>query len=250
MSLLANKLALITGAARGLGAAIARGFVLHGARVVLCDVDEEAVRNTAKDLSLLGAAVWGEKLDVTDRAAVMTFATRISARYGNIDILVNNAGVAARAALDEPQAPEVWDQVIGVNLHGTFNVSHAFIPGLKATKGVIINMASVVSFVSGASTAGYVVSKGGVRSFTQALARDLAPHGIRVNAVAPGIMLTDMAAPQIARPNGTDWFMNRVMMKRMGEADEVVGPVVFLASEMASYVTGAILPVDGGFLAA
>lgn len=111
-------------------------------------------------------------------------------------------------------------------------------------------MGSVAGFVSGGSTAGYVVSKGAIRSLTQVMARDLAPHGIRVNAVAPGIMMSEMAVAQLNRPGGTDWFMNRVMMKRIGETSEVVDPVVFLASPMASYITGTILPVDGGFLAA
>jgi NAD(P)-dependent dehydrogenase (short-subunit alcohol dehydrogenase family) len=222
----------------------------QGARVIISDIAGNAAMETARELAGSTGHAHGEKLDVTDRAAAIAFAERIGRQYGNIHVLVNNAGVAGRAAFDDPHTPELWDQVMGVNLLGMFNVCYAFVPALKATRGSIVNMASVVAFVSGASTAGYVVSKGGVRSLTQVLARDLAPYGIRVNAVAPGIMMTEMAAAQIARPNGTDWFMDRVMMKRIGEAHEVVGPVLFLASAMASYVTGAVLPVDGGFLAA
>ncbi|ACO01917.1 oxidoreductase [Brucella melitensis M5-90] len=171
-------------------------------------------------------------------------------RFGGLDVLVNNAGVAGRAAFDQPEAVEVWDRVIGVNLEGAFNVSHALVPALKAAKGNVVHLCSVAGFVSGGSTAGYVVSKGAIRSLTQVMARDLAPHGIRVNAVAPGIMMSEVAVAQLNRPGGTDWFMNRVMMKRIGETSEVVDPVVFLASPMASYITGTILPVDGGFLAA
>ena len=175
---------------------------------------------------------------------------RFAVKIDSLQFLVNNAGVPGRAEFGSAEAEGVWDRVIAVNLEGTFNVSHAFVPALKAAKGNIVHLCSVAGFVAGGSTAGYVVSKGAVRSLTQVMARDLAPHGIRVNAVAPGIMMSEMAVAQLNRPGGADWFMNRVMMKRIGETGEVVDPVVFLASSMASYITGTILPVDGGFLAA
>lgn len=248
--MLNNKLALITGGARGLGAAIAKGFLVHGAKVIVCDIDEQGAARAASELSGGNNTAWGEKLDVSDRGAVAAFAKRVLEQYGNIDILINNAGIGGRFLLEADDAPIVWDRSMNVNLDGTFDVSRAFIASLKATKGSIVNIASVCSFAAGTSSAGYVVSKAGVRALTQVLARDLAPYGIRVNAVAPGVMRTEMAAPQIARPHGTDWFMNRVMMQRIGEPDEIIGPVVFLASEMASYITGAVLAVDGGFLAA
>jgi NAD(P)-dependent dehydrogenase (short-subunit alcohol dehydrogenase family) len=169
---------------------------------------------------------------------------------GPIDILINNAGISGKARIDDPNAAEVWDRLIEVNLQGLFNVTHAFVPALKASHGCIVNLSSIVAFVSGISSAGYIASKGAVRSFTQALARDLAPFGVRANAVAPGLMLTEMVAPQLQVPGGTDWYMSRVPMKRGGEPAEIVGPVVFLASALASYVTGVVLPVDGGFLSA
>lgn len=250
MPLLQDKLALVTGAGRGLGAVIAQGFHAEGARILVCDIDAEAAASTARGIVAAGGSAWSQHLDVTDRDAVKAFSQKMHAEHGNIDILVNNAGVAGRAALDDPCVEAVWDRIVAVNLEGAFNVALAFIPALKESRGVIINMASVISFVSGASTAGYVVSKGGVRSLTQVLARDLASHGIRVNAVAPGVMATDMAAAQLARPNGVDWFLNRAMIKRVGDPQEIVGPVVFLASSMSSFVTGTVLPVDGGFLAA
>lgn len=248
--MLHNKLALITGGARGLGAAIARGFLAQGARVIVSDIEEEDAMRAASSFCDGKGTAWGEKLDVSDPAEISAVAERVLNRYGNIDILVNNAGIGGRFRLDEPDAPTVWDRSMSVNLDGTFHVSRAFLPALKATKGSIVNIASVCSFAAGTSSAGYVVSKAGVRALTQVLARDLAPYGVRVNAVAPGVMRTEMAAPQLAKPHGTDWYMNRVMMKRIGEPDEIIGPVVFLASEMASYITGAILAVDGGFLAA
>ncbi|ATN37307.1 3-oxoacyl-ACP reductase (plasmid) [Rhizobium sp. ACO-34A] len=244
--LLSGRLALVTGAGRGLGAAIAAGMAEQGARVILADIDGEHAERQADALRSRGLEAEGRKLDVTDRENVKAFAGQIE----SLDILVNNAGVAGRAEFGSVEAEGVWDRVIAVNLEGTFNVSHAFVPALKAAKGNIVHLCSVAGFVAGGSTAGYVVSKGAVRSLTQVMARDLAPHGIRVNAVAPGIMMSEMAVAQLNRPGGADWFMNRVMMKRIGETGEVVDPVVFLASSMASYITGTILPVDGGFLAA
>lgn len=250
MQLLKDKLALITGSSRGLGAAIAAGMAAHGARVILTDVDVTGAEDLARELSAKGCVAEVHALDVTDRGAVARLADDILLRFGGLDILVNNAGIAGRATFDDPAMVATWDKVLDVNLEGCFNVSHAFVPHLKASKGNVVHLCSVAGFVSGGSTAGYVVSKGAIRSLTQVMARDLAPHGIRVNAVAPGVIMSEMAVAQQNRPGGIDWFMNRVMMKRIGEASEVVAPVIFLASPMASYITGTILPVDGGFLAA
>lgn len=250
MKLLENKLALVTGAGGGLGSVIAQGFVNEGARVVLADLDLARAEAVAAAIREQGGQAWAEQLDVTDRAAVQAFAGRLTAERGAIDVLVNNAGISGRARMDDPQAEEVWDRLIQVNLQGLFNVTHAFVPALKQSRGCIVNLSSIVAFVSGISSAGYIASKGAVRSFTQALARDLAPYGVRANAVAPGLMLTEMVAPQLAVPGGTDWYMHRVPMARGGQPEEVVGPIVFLASAMASYVNGVVLPVDGGFLSA
>lgn len=247
--LLRGKLALVTGAGRGLGAAIARGMAEAGARVILADLDAAAVEASAAALRGDGLAASAIQLDVTDREAVGRAAADIMAEEGGLDVLVNNAGIAGRAGFDDPAVTGVWDRVIDVNLEGTFNTSQAFVPALIARRGNVVHMCSVAGFVAGGSTAGYVVSKGAVRSLTQVMARDLAPHGVRVNAVAPGIMASEMATAQLNRPGGADWFLNRVPMKRIGETREIVDPVIFLASDMASFVTGAILPVDGGFLA-
>jgi NAD(P)-dependent dehydrogenase (short-subunit alcohol dehydrogenase family) len=250
MALLDNKLALITGAGGGLGSALALGFAREGARVIVADIDGARATAVASQIQATGGQAWGEVLDVTDRDATRRWATELTQRLGPIDVLVNNAGISGRGKVDDPQAPELWDRILRVNLDGLFNVTHAFIPALKQTRGNVVNLSSIVAFVSGVSTAGYVASKGAVRSLTQVLARDLAPHGVRVNAVAPGLMLTEMVRPQLDTPGGTDWFMKRAPMARGGEPEEVVGPVVFLASAMASYVNGVVLPVDGGFLAA
>jgi NAD(P)-dependent dehydrogenase (short-subunit alcohol dehydrogenase family) len=250
MKLLDNKLALITGAAGGLGTAIAQGFVDQGARVILADTQEGACRNLAHALQQQGHTAWAHALDVTDREAVHAWAQKVTQELGPIDVLINNAGISGRASTDDPQAQAVWDRILDVNLNGLLNVTHAFVPALKQTKGCIVSLSSIVAYVSAISSVGYIASKGAVRSVTQAFARDLAPFGVRANAVAPGLMLTEMVAPQLAIPGGTDWYMNRVPLKRGGEPQEIVGPIVFLASDMASYVNGAVLPVDGGFLSA
>lgn len=250
MNLLQNKLALVTGAGGGLGSAIALGFAREGARVIVADVALERAVDVARQITQAGGQAWAEGIDVTDRSACQAWAADIQQRIGAIDVLVNNAGISGRGKLDDPQAPELWDRILKVNVEGVFNLTHAFVPTLKRTRGNIVNLASIVSFVSGVSTPAYVASKGAVRSFTQVSARELAPHGIRVNAVAPGLMLTEMVRPQLDTPGGTDWFMHRAPMARGGQPEEIVGPIVFLASDMASYVNGVVLPVDGGFLAA
>ena len=250
MNLAKNKLVLVTGGGGGLGAATAHGFASEGARVIVLDVRHDEAQAVADAIRAEGGEAWAETLDVRDRKATQQMAHSLTERLGPIDVLVNNAGITGKARIDDENAAEVWDRVIDVNLHGLFNVTHAFVPALKQSKGCIINLSSIVAFVSGPSTAGYVASKGAVRSLTQVLARDLAPFGVRVNAVAPGLMLTDLVTHQLQTPGGIDWYMNRVLIKRGGKPEEIVGPIVFLASEMASYVNGVVLPVDGGFLAA
>jgi len=250
MNLVKDKLVLVTGGGGGLGAAMAHGFVKEGARVIVLDVQRDKAEAVASAIREQGGEAWAEALDVTDREATQKMAHSLTEQLGPIDVLVNNAGISGKARIDDPNATEVWDRLIQVNLQGLFNVTHAFVPALKESKGCIINLSSIVAFVSGISSAGYIASKGAVRSFTQALARDLAPFGVRANAVAPGLMLTEMVTPQLQIPGGTDWYMNRVPVKRGGQPEEIVGPVVFLASAMASYVNGVVLPVDGGFLSA
>ncbi|QKH35235.1 SDR family oxidoreductase [Achromobacter pestifer] len=244
-----DKRVLVTGAGRGLGAAIAQGFARQGATVIVTDVSAELAAATAQAIRDTGGKATDAVLDVADAAAVRAFAGRSAAEHGNLDILVNNAGIGAAEVFDDPKTPQTWERVMSVNLQGIFNVTHAFVEQLKSARGVIVNLCSVVAYGCGTAPASYVVSKGGVRSFTEVLARDLAPHGVRVNAVAPGLMETEMTAGQRSRPHATDWFTQRAPLARAGQADEIVGPVLFLASDLASYVNGVVLPVDGGYLA-
>ncbi len=249
MTPMQDKRILVTGAGRGLGAAIAQGFARHGAAVIVADVDAALAASTAQAIRNAGGKAAGAALDVTDAAAVRAFAQRSAAEHGNLDILVNNAGIGAPESFDDPKTPETWDRVMDVNLQGVFNVTHAYVEQLKASRGSIVNVCSVVAYGCSTAPVSYVVSKGGVRSFTEVLARDLAPHGVRVNAVAPGLMETDMTARQRSQAHGADWYTQRTPMARAGRPEEIVGPVLFLASDMAGYVNGVVLPVDGGYLA-
>ncbi len=241
-----NRLALVTGAARGLGAAIGRALAEAGARVILADVLVEDARKTAEDMRSAGLQVFAEKLDVADRNGLPEFAARIADAYGDLSILVNNAGVASMDRVDDPDSAAAWDRNIAVNLTGAFDTTRAFLPALKKTRGTIINVSSVVAFTSAFAHVGYTASKGGIRSLTGALCRELAPFGIRVNAVAPGFIDTPMGGKGDSTTE--EWLRWHCPARRFGEPHEVAAPVVFLASDAASFINGVTLPIDGGYL--
>jgi NAD(P)-dependent dehydrogenase (short-subunit alcohol dehydrogenase family) len=247
--LLAGKRALVTGAGQGNGRAIALGLASHGADIVAADIDLAGAERTAADLRGSGADAFSFRLDVTDAAACHALAQAIARDIGEIDILINNAGIIIREGLDSPRAAENWRRVLDVNLTGVFNVTHAFLATLRKTRGTIVNLGSIASFVGVGDTLGYAPSKGGVKLLTQALARDLARDGIRVNAIAPGVIETAMTEVTRNDPARLADFVGRTPLGRVGQPEELVGPVVFLVSEMVSYVSGVTLPVDGGFLA-
>jgi NAD(P)-dependent dehydrogenase (short-subunit alcohol dehydrogenase family) len=216
---------------------------------VASDIDLVGAERTAADLRASGSKALAFRLDVTDAAACDALAQTISRDIGEISILINNAGIIIREGLDSPRAAENWRRVLDVNLTGVFNVTHAFLPTLRKTRGAIVNLGSIASFVGVGDTLGYAPSKGGVKLLTQALARDLARDGIRVNAIAPGVIETAMTEVTRNDPARLAGFVGRTPLGRVGQPEELVGPVVFLVSEMASYVSGVTLPVDGGFLA-
>src|SRR6478736_2904801 len=249
-NLLDGQIVLVTGAGQGNGRAIAQGVARSGARVVVTDVQVELAESTAQQIRSNGGEASALHLDVTDTAECVSVADRIGREIGPVNVLVNNAGIIIRETIDSPRAPENWRRVMDVNVNGIFNVVHAWLPALRQTRGNIVNVASIASFVGVGGNLGYSPSKGAVKLFTQSLARDLATDGIRVNAIAPGVIETPMTASTREDPNRLAGFMTRTPLGRVGQPEELIGPVIFLASSMASYVNGAILPIDGGYLAA
>jgi NAD(P)-dependent dehydrogenase (short-subunit alcohol dehydrogenase family) len=247
--LLSGRIALVTGAGQGNGAAIAAGLAAEGARVVATDLDAAGAERTAAAIRQTGGEAWAFGLDVTDPDACAAVAAEVAGAVGQVSILVNNAGVCPRHTIDSPDLHRAWNLALDVNLHGTLNVTLAFLPALRATKGTIINIASIASFVSTATSVGYSTFKAAVRMLTQNLAQELAKDGVRVNAIAPGTFATAMTEATRHDPERSERFLARIPIGRFGEPAEMVGPVVFLASAMSSYMTGSTVVVDGGYLA-
>jgi NAD(P)-dependent dehydrogenase (short-subunit alcohol dehydrogenase family) len=248
-NLLINKKVFITGAGQGNGRAIAMGMAEAGAHVVVTDMNADNARQTAALIHEKGGQASHYQLDVTDLAQCHATAGKVEAELGAIDVLVNNAGIIVRDGIDSPNAPQNLQQVMKVNHEGTFNVTYAFLAALRKTTGNVVNVASIASFSGQPNTLGYSASKGAVKMLTQSLAVDLAKEGIRINAIAPGVIETPMTVSTRANPDKLERFLSRIPMHRVGKPDELVGAVLFLASSMSTYVTGVTLPVDGGYLA-
>ncbi len=244
-----GRLAVLTGAGSGIGAAAARALAAAGARVVVTDLDGAAAEGVAETLRHEGAQAWAFALDVTDAAAVQALATRVGDELGDTAILVNNAGLLVRRGIDDPEAEAIVRRVMDVNLHGAFAMVRAFLPALRRTKGCVVNVASGAAFSAQAGCAGYSASKAALHMLTQTLAVDLGADGVRINAVAPGVIDTPMTAATRADPARLAGFLRRTPAGRLGQPDEVAAAVLFLASPLASYINATTLPVDGGFLA-
>ena len=247
---IAGSVAVVTGAGQGNGRAIAIGLAGAGASVALCDVDGEKARETANVIIASGGRAFADTVNVSDSAACRDFASKVGDELGTAAILVNNAGIIRRHGIDDPDFDRHWDDTFRVNVNGTRNMVRAFVPQLEKTAGRIVNLASIMSFTAGPGIPAYVASKGAIGQFTKALAHELAPRGIRVNALAPGVIETPMTESTRANDAAIGRFMTHTPLGRTGKPDELVGPVLFLVSGMSSYVTGVILPVDGGYLAA
>ncbi|MDR6858636.1 NAD(P)-dependent dehydrogenase (short-subunit alcohol dehydrogenase family) [Variovorax guangxiensis] len=242
-------MALVTGAGQGNGKAIAKGLAAAGAKVIVTDLNGENAMKVAAEITASGGQASAYTLDVTSNEACASLALTVAGELGNVDILVNNAGIIIREGLDSPKVASNLERTLHVNVMGTFHPTHAFLGALRETKGAIINVGSIASSVGIPNVVGYSPSKGAVKQMTQALAVELAKDGIRVNAIAPGVIETPMTSYTREAPERLERFMTRTPMGRVGQPEELVGPVVFLASDMASYVTGVTLAVDGGFLA-
>lgn len=240
-----NKTALVTGGSRGIGRAIAETLARRGATVVIADRQVELAQATATELAALsGQTVVAEYADVADPASVKTLVDQVLARFPRLDILVNNAGVTRDTLLVRMEEAD-WDLVLNINLKGAYHCSKAVVRQMmKQRYGRIVNIASVSGIAGQAGQTNYSASKAGLIGLTKALAREVASRGITVNAVAPGIVKTDLTEnmPQAAR----DAILAQTPLGRFATVEEVAAAVTFLASDEAAFITGQVLGIDGG----
>jgi NAD(P)-dependent dehydrogenase (short-subunit alcohol dehydrogenase family) len=252
--LLERHIAVVTGGGSGIGRAIALGYAREGARVVVLDVNRDTAAETAKAIVQAGGTASSFMLDVREPERCREVAAQIGAQIGQVSILVNNAGINRRNAFagDPDAVIKDWQDILAVNLHGMFNVTHAFLQQLRATKGRIVNIGSIQSFVHvrTPNSAAYTTSKHGVLGFTRALAAELGKDGVRVNAIGPGLIETPLNEKVRANnPELIRIFMDHTPLGRAGKPEDIVGPAIFLASDLSAYVTGAIVMADGGYRA-
>jgi 3-oxoacyl-[acyl-carrier protein] reductase len=244
MSQLANQVAVVTGAGRGIGRAIALGFAAAGADVACVSRTVENSEKVAGEVRALGRKAWAYAVDVTDSAAVDAAGEKIMTEAGRVDILVNNAGIT-RDGLLMRMSDEDWDMVLDTNLKGAFRFTRTFSRTLiKQRSGRIINIASIVGLIGNAGQCNYAASKAALIGFTKSAARELASRGITVNAVAPGFIETDMTAGLKEEIKAA--LLKQIPMNRLGQSEDVAEAALYLASPAARYVTGQVLTVDGG----
>jgi 2-hydroxycyclohexanecarboxyl-CoA dehydrogenase len=253
MGRLDGKVAAVTGGASGIGEATVRRFLAEGASVAFCDRDGERGERVAAELETAGAKVAFTHADVGTEAACLAFVNGAAQKFGRLDILINNAGIRKYEKVDEASAAS-WNEILNVNLMGYVFCAKAAVPQMRRNKGgAIVNVASVRSVIAGGNLQ-YDTTKAAVAGLTRALAFDHSPDGIRVNAVGPGPIFTPFHQRRIAAAGETLEQYNAraaqgTMLKRPGRAEEVAAAILFLASDDASYVTGALLFVDGGMTA-
>lgn len=248
---LLNKVAVVTGAAQGLGAACALAFAQEGASVVLADINAQHCKATAAQIaSRAGRATLALQTDVADPIQARNLIDRTVERFGRIDVLLSNAGILATGDILSVSL-EDFDRVLAVNLRGTFLVGQAAARAMvqQRVAGAIINMSSINAIVATATQLSYAVSKGGIAQLTKAMAMGLAEHGIRVNAIGPGTIDTDIIRPLMANEAARKMILSRTPLRRLGTPEEVAKVAVFLASADASYLTGQTIYPDGGRLA-
>ena len=244
-AVLEGRRAVVTGAARGIGRAIAEALADAGAKVAVVDV-----AGSAEAAAELGGGATGADADVTDAAAVAAAFAAIAERLGGIDVLVNNAGIRHQAPIAEHPV-DVWRRTIDVNLVGTFICTQAAIPWMrKAGGGVILNVASMAGTLALTNRSAYNASKAGVMALTRSTAAELAAEGIRCNAIAPGVIETPLSAPYFEDERMREILTTNTPQGRWGQVADVAGPAVFLCSDAAEHIHGATLSVDGGWVVA
>lgn len=245
---LKDKVALITGGARGIGQAIAMTFAREGADIVVADVNLETAQKTAADIEALGRKALALAMDVTDYAKVEEGLNKILDKFGKVDILVNNAGITKDNLILRMSQAE-WDAVLNVNLKGTFNCIKAVSrPMVKQRAGRIVSIASIIGLMGNAGQANYAASKAGIIALTKTVAKELASRNITANAVAPGFIQTEMTAklPEDVKAK----MLQAIPLAKLGTPQDVANACLFLVSEDSSYITGQVLTVDGGMVMA
>jgi len=246
MSQLANQVAVVTGAGRGIGLAIALKFAAQGADVVCVSRTAENAEKAANDVQALGRKAWAHALNVADGAAVAQAGEKILGETGRVDILVNNAGVT-RDGLLMRMSEEDWDTVLDTNLKGAFLFTKAFTRSfIKQRSGRIINVASIIGLIGNAGQCNYAASKAALVGFTKSLARELASRNVTVNALAPGFIETDMTAS--LTEDVRNEILKKIPLSSLGTPEDVASAALFLASPAARYITGQVLTVDGGMV--
>lgn len=246
MAQLANQIAVVTGAGRGIGRAIALKFAAEGADVVCVSRTAENSEKVANEVRALGRKAWAVAVDVSDGNAVTAAAKQVLTDAGRVDILVNNAGVT-RDGLLMRMSDADWDTVLDTNLKGAFLFTKAFTRAfLKQSAGRIINVASVIGLIGNAGQVNYAASKAGLIGFTKSVARELASRGITCNAIAPGFIETDMTAELNEEMRAE--LLKKIPLGTLGQTEDIAGAALYLASPAARYVTGQVLTVDGGMV--
>ena len=245
-----GKVALVAGAGGGIGGAGAEGLAREGAGVVCADIDAAAAETAAARIRTAGGRAIAIALDVRDRPAVDAAVAAVVREYGRLDVLLDSAGVSGGASFLDFEHSE-WERIIAVNLTGMFHLGQAAARQMvrQGGEGSIINVTSQLAEVARPGSAAYIASKGGGRSLTQAMALDLAPHGIRVNAIAPGPTLTGLTRATYADPERRRTTITQIPLGRMGDPQDLVGAILFLASDESHWVTGSTVTVDGGYVA-
>ncbi len=243
-----NKVAIVTGAARGIGEAIALKLAEHGAHVAFTYVSDnsaEKAKALENKLAALGVKAKAWKTNAGDFAASEAFVTEVIKEFGTVDVCVNNAGISKDNLLLR-MTPEQWDEVININLKSVYNMTKQVIrPMMKAKKGSIINMSSIIGIRGNAGQSSYAASKAGIIGFTKSIAHELGSRNIRCNAIAPGFIETDMTH-YLKEGEASKSFLEKIPLGRFGTAEEMANTTLFLASDMSSYITGQVISACGG----